>query len=198
MTTRSETGVLVPYYGNGTPRSTRDPHGTATTRDRWAMVIPLRNHNTAKTSTDPLDTVAAAGTHHGLASRAARVEDCEFGDGGVGPVGCSEDSDLLFDAFSRAIVGWPAASSKTTVLVTKHSIWRSGGGPLRSPDRARPGLAYGFECGKAFQRLTVLPNHAIGRSISRASPPSKPKLRANPPVISRSAPTRSPASAAHP
>ncbi|MGW5751279.1 DNA cytosine methyltransferase [Nocardia rhamnosiphila] len=78
MTTRSETGVLVPYYGNGTPRSTQDPHGTATTRDRWAMVIPLRNHNTAKTSRDPLDTVAAAGTHHGLASRAARVEDCEF------------------------------------------------------------------------------------------------------------------------
>ncbi len=33
------------------------------------MMIPLRNHNTAKTSTDPLDTVAATGTHHGLAER---------------------------------------------------------------------------------------------------------------------------------
>lgn len=30
MTTRSETGVLVRYYGNGTPRSTQGPHGTAT------------------------------------------------------------------------------------------------------------------------------------------------------------------------
>ncbi|WP_416564020.1 DNA cytosine methyltransferase [Nocardia testacea] len=78
MTTRSETGILVPYYGNGTARTTDDPHGTATTRDRWAIVVPLRNHNTAKTTAEPLDTIAAAGTHHGLTTAAPRVEDCEF------------------------------------------------------------------------------------------------------------------------
>ncbi|MEV0292596.1 hypothetical protein [Nocardia sp. NPDC050710] len=48
MTTRSETGVLVPYYGNGTADSTDDPHGTMPTRGRWAMMVPLRNHNIAK------------------------------------------------------------------------------------------------------------------------------------------------------
>ncbi|MEU4811892.1 DNA cytosine methyltransferase [Nocardia fluminea] len=75
MTTRSETAVLVPYYGNGTAEL---PHGTVTTRDRWAMVVPLRNHNTAKALTEPLDTVAAAGNHHGLATVAASLDDCEF------------------------------------------------------------------------------------------------------------------------
>lgn len=78
MTTRSETAVLVPYYGNGTARTAQVPHGTVTTRDRWAMVIPLRNHNTAKALSEPLDTVAAAGNHHGIATTAASLEDCEF------------------------------------------------------------------------------------------------------------------------
>lgn len=77
-TARSETAVLVPYYGNGTPRATSAAHGTMTTRDRWAMVVPLRNHNTAKSVHEPLDTIAAAGNHHGLTIPAARVEDCEF------------------------------------------------------------------------------------------------------------------------
>ncbi|MFJ2665683.1 hypothetical protein ACIO14_15150 [Nocardia fluminea] len=78
MTTRSETAVLVPYYGNSTPRTAEAPHGTVTTQDRWAMVVPLRNHNTAKALTEPLDTVAAAGNHHGLATVAANLDDCEF------------------------------------------------------------------------------------------------------------------------
>jgi len=78
MTTRSETAVLVPYYGNATARTAADPHGTVTSRDRCAMVIPLRNHNIAKALSDPLDTVAAAGNHHGIATTAASLEDCEF------------------------------------------------------------------------------------------------------------------------
>jgi DNA (cytosine-5)-methyltransferase 1 len=78
MTTRSETALLVPYYGNGTARPASEPHGTATTRDRYALIVPLRNHNTAKPVTEPLDTVAAAGTHHGLTIPAPAVEDCEF------------------------------------------------------------------------------------------------------------------------
>ncbi|MFD6355732.1 DNA cytosine methyltransferase [Nocardia tengchongensis] len=78
MTTRSETALLVPYYGNGTAQTTGQPINTVTTRDRFAFVVPLRNHNTAKALSDPLDTVAAAGNHHGLATAAPRVEDCEF------------------------------------------------------------------------------------------------------------------------
>ncbi|MEV0344086.1 DNA cytosine methyltransferase [Nocardia sp. NPDC050713] len=78
MTTRSETALLVPYYGHGTARPASEPHGTATTRDRYALVVPLRNHNTAKPVSEPLDTVAAAGNHHGLTIAAPKVEDCEF------------------------------------------------------------------------------------------------------------------------
>ncbi|WP_280471840.1 DNA cytosine methyltransferase [Nocardia cyriacigeorgica] len=65
MTTRSETGVLIP-----------DADGAA--RGRWGVVVPLRNHNTAKSTSEPLDTIAAAGTHHGLTIPAPTVEDCEF------------------------------------------------------------------------------------------------------------------------
>lgn len=79
MTTRNETGLLVPYYGNGYARSTEDAVGTLTTRDRYAFVVPLRNHNTAKAVTEPLDTFAAAGQHHGLATTTVpEIADCAF------------------------------------------------------------------------------------------------------------------------
>ncbi|MGW0247593.1 DNA cytosine methyltransferase [Nocardia goodfellowii] len=78
MTGRSETALLVPYYGNGTAQTTGQPLNTVTTRDRFAFVVPLRNNNTAKALSEPLDTVAASGNHHGLATAAPDIEDCEF------------------------------------------------------------------------------------------------------------------------
>ncbi|WP_040806055.1 DNA cytosine methyltransferase [Nocardia concava] len=78
MTGRSETALLVPYYSNGTAQAVGQPMATVTTRDRFAFVVPLRNNNTAKALTEPLDTVAASGNHHGLATAATTVEDCEF------------------------------------------------------------------------------------------------------------------------
>lgn len=43
------------------------------------VVIPLRNHNRPKPTSDPFDTFAASGTHHGLATaESISVEDCLF------------------------------------------------------------------------------------------------------------------------
>ena len=82
-------GILVPYYGNATPRTTSDPHGTLTTRDRYALV--MRN-NTARGDsgqmltppTEPLRTLTTAG-HQSLVEWtqpatpvAPAVEDCSF------------------------------------------------------------------------------------------------------------------------
>ncbi|WP_255663768.1 MULTISPECIES: DNA cytosine methyltransferase [unclassified Nocardia] len=78
MTTRSETALLVPSYRNGAARPVTQPHGALTTLDRHVFVVPLRNHNTAKPVSEPLDTIAAAGNHHGLATMSENVADCEF------------------------------------------------------------------------------------------------------------------------
>ncbi|MCX5042481.1 DNA cytosine methyltransferase [Aldersonia sp. NBC_00410] len=79
MTTRNETGLLVPYYGTGVAQLTIEPHRTFTTRDRYAFVVPLRNHNTPKAVSEPYDTFAASGNHHGLATaNIPDIEDCSF------------------------------------------------------------------------------------------------------------------------
>ncbi|WP_020580164.1 DNA cytosine methyltransferase [Actinopolymorpha alba] len=76
QTARNETGVavppmLVPAGGtwNDEARPVDEPFRTRTTRDSEGIVIPLRQNNTAKTTTQPLDTVAAAGNHHALLLR---------------------------------------------------------------------------------------------------------------------------------
>jgi len=61
QTTRNETGLLVPEHA------------------RAAFVATMRGTNAPKDVTRPLDTFAANGTHHGLASpQSINVEDCEF------------------------------------------------------------------------------------------------------------------------
>ncbi len=69
QSTRSETGLLVPYYSTGTARDTSEPLGTVTSVDREALVVPLRNHGVAKDVAEPIDTVAASGNHHALVVR---------------------------------------------------------------------------------------------------------------------------------
>jgi hypothetical protein len=68
MTTRNETGLLVPAGGTWNETATRlaEVMRTRTTRESEALVVPLRNNNTTKKPTDPFDTFAAAGNHHGL------------------------------------------------------------------------------------------------------------------------------------
>jgi DNA (cytosine-5)-methyltransferase 1 len=70
QTGRAETGLLVPAGGtwNDEARLVDEPMRARTTRENEAVcVIPLRNNNRAKHITEPLDTFAAGGQHHGLA-----------------------------------------------------------------------------------------------------------------------------------
>ncbi|MEO5920471.1 MAG: DNA cytosine methyltransferase [Pseudolysinimonas sp.] len=98
MSTRNETGLLMPYYGRGVARTTDDALNTVTAVDRdgllvplrtngtaapardpmktvvagtvsQALVVPLRNHGVTKPATHPIDTVSANGNHHALLMR---------------------------------------------------------------------------------------------------------------------------------
>lgn len=65
---RHGTGALVPMEGRDgkQPQALTDPIRTLTTRAETALVLSMRGHNVAKKTTDPLDTFAAGGLHHGL------------------------------------------------------------------------------------------------------------------------------------
>lgn len=54
---------------DGNARSAGLPLRTLTTHDETALVVALRNHNTAKTTWEPFDTFAAGGQHHALVMR---------------------------------------------------------------------------------------------------------------------------------
>ena len=71
QTARHETALLVPAGGtwNDDARPVSEPMRTRTTRENEGVVmIPLRNHNRPKSVGEPLDTVAANGFHHALAT----------------------------------------------------------------------------------------------------------------------------------
>jgi len=71
--------MLMEYYGNGTMHPTSKAIPTITTHDRFAMITTLRGTNAPKDVSQPLDTFAANGNHHGLAEwRIPDVGDCEF------------------------------------------------------------------------------------------------------------------------
>ena len=63
--------LLIPVEGRDGKEaaSSLDPMRTQTTRNETAIVVPLRNNNTAKSVKEPLDTVAASGNHHALLMR---------------------------------------------------------------------------------------------------------------------------------
>lgn len=64
--------MLVPAGGtwNDAAASVAEPFRTRTTRDTEALVVPLRNNNSAKLAAlAPLDAVVAAGNHHALVMR---------------------------------------------------------------------------------------------------------------------------------
>jgi DNA (cytosine-5)-methyltransferase 1 len=71
--------MLMEYYGNGQMHPTSKAIPTITTHDRFAMITTLRGTNAPKDVSQPLDTFAANGLHHGLAEwKVPEVEDCEF------------------------------------------------------------------------------------------------------------------------
>ena len=78
LTTKGHQSLLMPYYGSSKPQPITDPIGTLTTVDRYAM-ITLRGQNAPKRVSEPMDTFAANGNHHGLMStEPVNVEDCTF------------------------------------------------------------------------------------------------------------------------
>ena len=84
QTTRNETGLLttnllMEYYGNGGMRELYEAIPTISTHDRFAMITTLRGVNAPKDVSQPLDTFAANGLHHGLTEWAIPdIEDCLF------------------------------------------------------------------------------------------------------------------------
>jgi DNA (cytosine-5)-methyltransferase 1 len=76
-------GLLMPYYGNATSRDTNQPHGTFTTRDRYALVMRNNGSRTdgAKMCTpasETLRTLTTAGHQSLLEPHSIAVEDCLF------------------------------------------------------------------------------------------------------------------------
>jgi DNA (cytosine-5)-methyltransferase 1 len=79
QTGRNETALLVPAGGTWNTdaqpvdvpmrtRTTRETEGVAFTTTPITALIPLRNNNRPKHPAEPLDTFAANGLHHGLAT----------------------------------------------------------------------------------------------------------------------------------
>ena len=65
MTTRNETALLIPHLG--------------VPEIRPSFLVPLRNNNVPKGIGEPLDTVAANGNHHALATaELPTIHDCRF------------------------------------------------------------------------------------------------------------------------
>ncbi len=96
--------LLVPAGGtwNDDARPIDEPMRTRITRDTEALVVPLRNNNTTKRVSDPLDTVAAAGNHHALVMR----NNGSRGDGGEH---CTSPGDVIrtvTTAGHQSLVRW--------------------------------------------------------------------------------------------
>ena len=73
----------MPYYGNATSRQTYEPHGTFTTRDRYALI--MRNNGSrydgsemCTPAAEPLRTLTTTGHQSLLESQTPAVEDCVF------------------------------------------------------------------------------------------------------------------------
>jgi DNA (cytosine-5)-methyltransferase 1 len=76
QTTTAQTAMATPPgFGLNTAHGGRlhdlnDPHPTVcASDDRLSLVVPMRNHGNAYRTTDPLGTVTAGGSHHGLLMR---------------------------------------------------------------------------------------------------------------------------------
>jgi DNA (cytosine-5)-methyltransferase 1 len=63
--------LLVPVEGREgkSAASAADPLRTQSTRNETGLLVPLRNHGVAKSTSSPIDTVSAEGNHHALVMR---------------------------------------------------------------------------------------------------------------------------------
>ncbi|MEV4767758.1 DNA cytosine methyltransferase [Micromonospora humida] len=98
-------GMLVPAGGtwNDSAAPVSEPFRTRTTRDTEALVVPLRNNNSAKLAgVAPLDTVAAAGNHHALVMR----NNTARGDHGHLSTPVSEPVRTITTAGHQSLIRW--------------------------------------------------------------------------------------------
>ena len=81
VTTRENHGLLMPYYGaSESARTTREPVGTITTSDRYALIM-RNNTGSAEMvtpATEPIRTVTTTGHQSVLEPASLSVEDCSF------------------------------------------------------------------------------------------------------------------------
>lgn len=104
----ARTAQLVPAGGtwNDEARTVAEPFRTRTTRDTEALVVPLRNNNSAKLAAlAPLDTVAAAGNHHALVMRNMTAR----GDQGQMSTPVSEPLRTVLASQIQSLIRWDHA-----------------------------------------------------------------------------------------
>lgn len=97
--------LLVPVEGREgkSAASVADPIRTQSTRNETALVVPLRNHGVAKTTSHPIDTVSAEGNHHALVMR----NNTARGDGGQMSTPVHEPLRALTTAGHQSLIGAP-------------------------------------------------------------------------------------------
>lgn len=97
-------GLLVPMEGRDGKgaRLVGDPLRTMTTRNETGLVVMLRGQNTAKPTTEPLDTFAANGFHHALIMR----KNTARGDQGQMSTPVTEPMRTLTTAGHQSLIQW--------------------------------------------------------------------------------------------
>lgn len=132
VTSGGKLGLVMPAGGNpAEARSTDDPAHTIVGSDRLAVVTTLRGHNTPTLADgEPVDTVSAQGTHHGLV-----IANYGSGDGPVskrgwarhaddGPVGTvtATDSHALFNYRAGQGVRHPDEPFDTVTAIENRAL----------------------------------------------------------------------------
>lgn len=104
LTTTNERALLVPAGGtwNDSAQPVDRPMRARTTRDTEGLVVMLRGQNTAKPTTDPLDTFAANGFHHALIMR----NNTARGDDGQMSTPVTEPLRTLTTAGHQSLIQW--------------------------------------------------------------------------------------------
>jgi len=105
QSTRSETALVVPYYGTGVARPADREMPTMGTVDTagLAFIAELRGgHSDARHVREPLATVTASGNHHMLVRH-----NSSKGDGGEMCTPATEPARTITTTGHQSLVGWP-------------------------------------------------------------------------------------------
>lgn len=142
-TTQSK-GLLVPVEGRDGKEAMSSglPLRTQTTRNELGILTMLRGTNAPKLTSDPLDTIAAAGTHHGLVVSSYSGDDATRpATQPIGTITAEPHYGLLVPYYSSSEGGRPTSEpigTLTTVdryaLIMRNNTARNGdGGEMVTP-----------------------------------------------------------------